>query len=423
MFIVYDLLFILFALLYFPCLLIRGKWHSGFKMRLGNLDHLAAEKLEGKPCLWIHAVSVGEVLAIVDLVQKLREVLPQYTIICSTVTKTGNQLAQEKLGDDCTIIYAPLDFSWVVRKFVNTINPKIYISTETEIWPNLYTALHKRSIPILQINGRISDKAFKGYQRVRFLTKRILSCVDIFCMQSLLDAQRIEQLGALKEKIRIVGNLKFDNMPSSIKIRKEDLGFREDEDLLIAGSTHPGEEDLLIDVYKKLAEEFSNLRLVIAPRHIERTDAVMQLIEKKDFKPVRFSQINTNEKGSGSIVVIDTIGHLRHMYGLAKIVFIGKTLTVGGGQNMIESASLGKPTIVGPLTQNFKDAVSIFLKEKALIQVKDSEELLASIRELLKDPEKSAAMGEAARKAVEKYQGATSKTIGAIEELLTRQAN
>ena len=423
MFIVYDILFILFALLYFPCLLMRGKWHSGFKMRFGHFDDLPIGKRESKSCLWIHAVSVGEVLAIVGLIEKIRELFPQYAIVCSTVTKTGNQLAQERLGNACTIIYAPLDFSWIVRKFIATINPKIYISTETEIWPNLYTALHEKNIPIIQINGRISDKAFKRYRRIQYMTKRVLGCVNVFCMQSLLDAQRIQELGASSEKVRVVGNLKFDNIPMTNEKCKEDFGFRNDEDLLIAGSTHPGEEDILLDVYKTLFEEFSNLRLVIAPRHIERTDRIMQLIEKKGFRPVQFSQMNNDEKRAGSIVVIDTIGHLCNLYNLAKVVFIGKTLTVGGGQNMIESACLGKPTVVGPMTQNFKDVVNIFLKEEALIQVNNSEELLEKIRYLLANPEQAATIGEAARKTVEKYQGATSKTADAIKELLTQHTD
>ena len=163
MFIIYDIIFAFFAIFYFPYLIVRGKWHSGFKMRFGCLGPVLAGRLDEQECIWIHAVSVGEVLAVADLWRMVKEAFPQYTIICSTVTKTGNQLAKEQLGNDCIVIYAPLDFSWIVRKFVTTIKPAIYISTETEIWPNLYSEFHKWGVPIIQINGRISDNAFKGY--------------------------------------------------------------------------------------------------------------------------------------------------------------------------------------------------------------------------------------------------------------------
>ena len=421
MFIVYDIIFVIFAIIYFPYLVVRGKWHSGFKARFGRLDPAITGKLDGQERIWVHAVSVGEVLAVTDLVRRIKEKFPRHAIICSTVTKTGNQLAIEQLGDACTVIYAPLDFSWVVRKFISTIKPGIYISTETEIWPNLYTALHKNGIAIIQVNGRISDRAYRGYSRVRFLTKRVLACVDMFCMQSPLDAERIERLGASSGTVRVVGNLKFDSVSGVTEMRKEDLGFREDEDLFIAGSTHPGEEEMIVDAYRELTAEFPGLRLVIAPRHVERSDSLMSLIEKKGCHPVRFSEITDLARSSRDIVVVDTIGHLRDLYGLAKIVFIGKTLTVGGGQNMIESACLGKPTIVGPMTQNFKDVVNIFLRSDALVQVGSLEELLRETRDLLSDNERAKRIGEAARRTVERHQGATVKTLEVIAGFLNRR--
>lgn len=420
MFIIYDIIYILYAVLYFPYLVIRGKWHSGFKMRFGCFAPSLVERFAGNRTIWFHAVSVGEVLAVADLIRRIRGAFPQYRIVCSTVTQTGNRLAQEHLGNDAVVLYAPLDLSPVVRRFIAVIRPKIYIAAETEIWPNLYTALCQKGVPVIQINGRISDKAFRGYKRVAFLMKRVLDCVDLFCMQSPLDADRIRQMGAAPEKVRVVGNLKFDNIPPPVDMRKEDLGFHADEDLLIAGSTHPGEEDILLGVYGQLAEEFRHLRLVIAPRHVERAGEVMRLAEGKGHTAVRFSQIRKGAGNSTAVVVVDTIGHLRTLYGLAKVVFIGKTLAVGGGQNVIEPACFGKPTIVGPLTQNFKDVVGILLKAQALIQVNDAHELLMQIRDLLAGPEKAERIGEAARQTVKKYQGATLRTVEAITGLLNR---
>jgi len=414
----YNILFGFIAILYFPYLIIRGKWHSGFKIRLGFIPASMIKKFEGKQCIWIHAVSVGEVLAIADLIGQLKDVLPQYTIVCSTVTKTGNKVAIEKLGDTCSIIYAPLDFSCIVNRYISIIKPKIYISMETEIWPNLYTILHKNEIPIIQINGRISDQAFKGYKRVRFLTKRVLDCVSLFYMQSSHDADRIRELGASQERVHIAGNLKFDSLPEDTTMRKEDLGFHGNEDIIIAGSTHPGEEEVLIDVFKKLEEEFTELRLVIAPRHIERVDEIIRLIEQNGYKAVRFSQIKKGNKGGREIVVLDTIGRLRTLYGLAKIVFIGKSLTIGGGQNMIEPAYFGKPIIVGPLTQNFKNVMNILLSAQALVQVNNADELLIETRSLLANPDRAERIGLAAKQTVLKNQGATEKTVQAVAQLL-----
>jgi 3-deoxy-D-manno-octulosonic-acid transferase len=416
--IIYDVIFVFFAVVYFPYLIIRKKWHPGFKARFGYFSPVLTKELDGKESIWVHAVSVGEVLAVVDLVAKLREEFPRYKIVCSTVTKTGQEIAREKLGGGCLVVYAPLDFSRVVRRFLRAINPKIYIAAETEIWPNLYTALHRAGVPVVQVNGRISDRSFRGYKKIWFLTKPILSCVNIFNVQSDLDAQRLRQLGAPPERVRVVGNLKFDNIPPRAGRSKNDLGFQDNEDLWIAGSTHPGEEGILIDVYARLVTEFTSLRLVIAPRHIERADEVIRLIESKGYKASRYSQGVGAGRDPKRIVVVDTIGHLKMLYGLATVVFIGKSLVVGGGQNVIEPACFGKPTIVGPLTQNFKDVVNIFLNEGALVQVNDKEELLRAVQELLVNPQRAVKIGEAAKQTVVKYQGATAKTLAAIKEVL-----
>jgi len=417
-FILYDILFVFAAIVYFPYLIIQGKWHSGFKMRFGFFPDAMIRKFTDQECIWIHAVSVGEVLAVTDLIEKLRTELPKHTVVCSTVTKTGNRIASEKLGDTCLVIYAPLDFSWVIRKFISIIKPKIYISMETEIWPNLYTMLYRRGIPIVQINGRISDKAFKGYKRIRFLTKRVLSCVHLFYMQSSQDAERIKQLGALPERIHIAGNLKFDNLSESVPMHKREIGIYGNEDIFVAGSTHPGEEEILVDAYKELEKEFTDLRLVLAPRHIERVEEIVRLVAEKGYKAVRFSQITEGCKVERGIIIIDSIGCLKALYGLAKIVFIGKTLTVGGGQNMIEPAFFGKPIIVGPLTQNFKSVMSVLLKAQAIVQIQNAEELLAEVRNLLSNSVRAEWMGAAAKQTVIKYQGATEKTVQAVKMLL-----
>lgn len=417
--VIYNFIYALYAVFYFPYLLIRGKWHKHFNTRFGRFPGSWTKELGGKETIWIHAVSVGEVLVVSKLIDRLKAKFPDYAIVCSTVTETGNQLAFEQFGNKCLVIYSPLDFSWIARRFIKQINPKIYISAETEIWPNLYTVLAKHHVPIIQINGRISDKAFKGYNRVKFLTKKVLSCVSRFYMQSPLDADRIRQLGAPGSKVKVSGNLKFDIDFASTQNTPEGLGFKNSNRVLVAGSTHPGEEKILLNAYRKLNQRFDDIRLILAPRHIERTQEVAELVKKEEFHPKRLSDIgNGQELSQSDVIIVDTIGRLRELYGLSQYVFVGKSLAVGGGQNMIEPAYLGKPTIVGPMTQNFKDTMHILRKSNAILEVSDEQELTDTLAGLMAHKDQARMLGEAARKAIKQNQGATEKTIEGIAAIL-----
>lgn len=418
MFILFDFIYFLFILIYLPYLLIKRKWHKDFLMRMGRFSDPLKVSLNQKKNIWIHAVSVGEVLAILNLIKKIKMAFPEHSIVCSTVTQTGYQLAQKNLANEAIVIYAPLDFSWIVRKYITLIHPSVYISTETEIWPNLYTMLEKYNVPLIQVNGRISDRAMKGYKKVKFLTKKVLSSVRIFCMQSKQDADRIIGLGASREKVRIVGNLKFDYQAPLQQRSKEDYGFDQDDLLFIAGSTHPGEERIIIDVYKKLIVKHGQLRLIIAPRHPERASEVIDLVHNAEFKPIRFSNIEKEHISQQSIVVVDTVGHLRLLYSLAEIVFIGKSLCVGGGQNVIEPACFGKPVIVGSRTENFKDVVNTFLDERAIVQVQNKEDLYKEIEKMLDNRSIINEIGLRAKQVVQQNQGATGRTMDAVTELL-----
>ncbi len=417
MFIFYDVFFLILFLAYIPALTIKKKWHVGFWQRLGFISFDLKKQLRGDKNIWIHAVSVGEVLAIVDLIENFKKQYPDYKIICSTVTKTGQKIAIERLSQVATVIYAPLDFSWAVHTLIRLIDPRVYISTETEIWPNLYGALHKGQVPIVIINGRISDKSFKGYKRVSFLTKPVLSFVDCFLMQTKLDAERILQLGAPAERVKVIGNIKFDNLPQPDRNALERLSIAK-ETILIGGSTHPGEEEILLDIYVRLLKDNPELRLILASRHIERTDEVISLVEAKGYATVKFSSVGEVSVDRNAVIVVDKIGELRNLYALASIVFIGKTLKVGGGQNMIEPASLGKAVFVGPLTYNFRDVVDILLKEEAMIQVQTPEELYEKIKEALSRRDILKTLGENARRVVHGYGGATTKTLEIISSFL-----
>ena len=416
MFIIYDIIFLLFAIACLPYLVLKGKLHEGLWTRFG---FSLRRDVTGKKNIWVHAVSVGEVLVVLNLIQKIRQKFPQYNIVLSTVTPAGHALAREKLRGKCQVIYAPLDFSWVARKYVSILDPALYISAETEIWPNLFSCLHKRNVPIIEVNGRISDKAFAGYRKVSFLTRRVLRNVRLLCMQSREDARRIIELGADEKKVRVAGNLKFDNFAREASIKKGDIGFREQDRLFIAGSTYPGEEEIVLDAYNSVKPKFSFLRLVIAPRHVERADEIARLCERKGLLPRKFSDnAGKGAMDTQSVLIVDRIGYLRDMYSLADVVFVGKSLRGAGGQNMLEPLSLGKPTLVGPRTENFRDIVRIFLPTGALLEVNTLEELLAQLQSLLYDPQRCARVGLAAQQEAARHQGATEVTARAIEEIL-----
>jgi len=418
LFILYDLLFFIFIIFYFPVLMIRGKWHRGYIQRWGVFASDLKSALIGRKNIWIHAVSIGEVSAVIGLIRRLKKEYPSLGIVCSTVTQTGYSLAKQSLNDGEVVIFAPLDFSFVVKKFIRLICPKVYIAAETELWPNLYTFLDQQKIPIVLVNGRISDRSLGRYKRGRFLVKKILSRVSLFCMQGEVDAKRIVEIGALQGRTKVVGNLKFDSVPFQEPLDPKTLGFSGQDLIFIAGSTHPGEEKMVLDVFKNLKSHFSNLRLILSPRHVDRVEELKALVNSLDLKPIFYSKLNGRGLNEDDVMIVDKIGVLFGLYSLATVVFIGKTLAVGGGQNMIEPAFFSKPVLIGPMTQNFKDVVRIFLKNEAMIQVQDKRQLTDELQRLLRDPSHRDKIGICAGRTVAQYRGATDKTIQLLKEFV-----
>lgn len=419
MFLIYDILFIIFSIFYLPYLLLKRKWHNKMAMRFGffKKEDLG---LSDKKRIWIHAVSVGEVMVIRNLIKKIKAAYPQFQIVVSVVTPTGFSLAKTIVDSEDTLIYAPVDLSFAVRKYVRLIDPILYLNAETELWPNFLTALHARDIPIIQINGRISDSAFKGYRFTKFLFKRILSFVTVFCMQSELDAKRIQIMGADEGKIYPVGNMKFDDA-APIHIQGLPRVLMNSNDMVfIAGSTHPGEEEIILNIIHEIDRQFPNLRLILAPRHPERAQEVMRLCTQKGFMAIKFSELK--ERLNEEVVVVDTIGHLRSLFSLADVVFVGKSLTVKGGHNIVEPACFGKAIITGPFMQNFRDITKIFLENEAVVQVKDKNELQTAVLRLLQNKALRVNLGNNARNTIEKYRGATEKTFEIISCILGDKA-
>ncbi len=411
MLILYEILLAFYAIVFLPVLVFKGKWHQGFSERFGFIPSQVCAVLRQGDNVWVHAVSVGEVVAISELIRQLKERLPEHQIVVSTSTRTGHELAVKRFKDQAVVLWAPLDFSGSVKSFVEAINPKVYIVAETELWPNLFTALSKKGVPIVVVNGRISDKSYGSYKMIRWFMRRFLPLVDVFCMQSDEDAERIIHLGAPKDKVHNVGNVKFDDLPAPGDLSREDLGFPNNADVWIAGSTHPGEEDIVLNVFGKIRALYPRLRLVLAPRHIERAAEVVKLVEARQLNAQRFSQKGLSPKVSDAIIVVDTIGQLRSLYSLASVVFVGKSFTVPGGHNIIEPAFFAKPVLIGPFMQNFRDITAVFKRDNAIVQMEDPAELEAALRSLLDSPDKRRELGHRARQVINKHTGATKRSV------------
>lgn len=419
----YDLGFFIFSLLYLPALIFSGKLHREFGERFGIYDRMKKEKLlSGEERIWIQAVSVGEVALCKSIIPLLKERFPANDIVISTITKAGNSLAKKNFSKDAIIIYFPLDFSAIVKKAVKAIKPKLYIMIETEIWPNLLSNLASNSIPSILINGRISDRSIGKYKMAAPFLKNIIGKISVFCMQDNIDADRIIELGAPAEKVRVTGNMKFDaqvltNVKSADVIR-ESLGLKAGEELIVAGSTHSGEEEIIADVFAELSQAYPNLRLLIAPRHIDRVSEIESVIKKSGLESIRASKIKESGRRGGKIVLLDTIGQLNDAYSIAVIVFIGGSLVRHGGHNPIEAAVSAKAILFGPHMFNFKYIANVFLKNKAAIQVFNKEDLYEKCRLLFKDANARTALGENAKKVVIENRGAAKKNIEAISQLL-----
>ncbi|MDD5432716.1 MAG: 3-deoxy-D-manno-octulosonic acid transferase [Candidatus Omnitrophica bacterium] len=421
MFIIYDLISLIFVIFFLPFYLLKGKFHKGFSRRFGILP----KSLNLDRPIWVHAVSVGEAIAVRGLVEGLRKNYPGKKIVFSTVTATGNKIAQEIIRQGDLLTYLPLDFSFIIKSVVERINPSVFIVAETEIWPNLFTCLHKKNIPIITINGRISDKSFKKYRAIKYLLKPILNKITLICAQTKNDAKRFAELGARKEKIMVSGNLKFDAI-NSLSHGKKDveiklkLGLKEDDKLFVCGSTHPQEEEQIIGVYKNLLHDFPNLKLLIAPRHPNRAEEVGKLVSKSGLRSVLFSKEVFPECScvAKPVFILDIIGRLLEFYALADIVFVGGSLVKKGGHNILEPAIFGKPIIFGAHMFNFRDIKDLFLDNKAAVLVNDPQELNVIVKKLLKDNAFANELGIKAKSLVLENQGATARTLELIKNEL-----
>jgi len=424
---VLDLLYLLAAVAYSPVVIYRvfrhNRYRAGWAERFGGITR----KDPGRKCIWLHAVSVGEVNAAKTVIQELEKRFPDFEIVVSTTTDTGFARASSLLGDDHHVFYFPFDFSWVMRRAFGNIRPAVCLLMELEVWPNFVATAHRASVPVVVVNGRISDKSFAGYRRIRLFAKTVFSRIAVILAQTEEYAQRFREIGAVAENVVVTGSLKYDtaqivdNVAGSEALAEQlDIG---DDRLWVVGATGPGEEKMILDVYSLLVKQdrFADLRLVVVPRKPERFDEVARMIEDAGFEFLRYSSIKGTDASSAEktpVVLGDTMGDLRKFYSLATIIFVGRSLVPMGGSDMMEAAALGKCTVFGPHAFNFRQTVDALLADDGAILVADERELLETMQKCLGEPDYAQAIAERGREVIRRNQGATDKSLEQIGRLL-----
>ncbi len=394
------------------------KYRKGLSERLGRVRI----HVDSRPTIWLHAVSVGEVLAVSRLVGELERAFPEFRLLISTTTKTGQDLAQERFGAD-RVFYCPLDLPWATRAYLNALEPRMLILAETEFWPNLLSGCFRREIPVAVVNARISDRSWPRYRISRRIWKPFLSRIGRVLAQSEIDAERLRALGCGPERITVSGNLKFDVRAAAeaeatriLKAGAEGARF------VVAGSTLEGEESALLEAWPKLLSGDNELVMVIAPRHPERFGAVAGLLDRSGVDWVRRSEWKAGDTlRAGQVVLLDTIGELASVYSLAAVAFVGGSLVAAGGHNPLEPAQFGVPILMGPHYVNFR-AITEDLRKHDALRITEKDELAKTMMELLSDGETAKAMGIRAKKVFDEQSGATRRSVEALGTLLADKA-
>lgn len=419
-----NLVYLLLLVLSAPWLVVaalrKGKYREGFRAKL--LGRVPMRQGTER-CLWLHAVSVGEVNLLAPLLARLEQQHPDWVSVISTTTKTGFELAKKKYAPR-TVFYCPLDFSWAVRQAMKRVRPNLLVLAELELWPNLIWAAKRHGAKVAVVNGRLSDRSFRGYRRLRPFVARLLQALDAIAAQNEEYAERFRTLGARPESVTRTGSIKFDGAQTNRDNPKTrqlaDLaGIRPDDVVFLAGSTQDPEEQLALDTFRVLAPSYPQLRLIVTPRHPERFQEVGELLEGSGVAWQRRSRLE--EDGSdpqARVLLLDAMGELGAWWGTAQIAFVGGSMGTRGGQNMIEPAAYGAAVSFGPNTSNFRDVVSLMLDRQAAVVVADGEQLTAFVRRCLAEPHWADELGQRARQLVLEQLGASDKTCQLLQSLM-----
>ena len=428
MYLAYSLLTLVVFLVVSPYFLYQAvryqKYIGSLRQRLGFLP--ITFNIDAEESIWIHAVSVGEALTARALAADLKTRYPRLRLFLSTTTMAGQQVARGKLSNVDAVFYFPFDWTFIVRRTLNLVRPRLFIMMETEIWPNLLRECRRRGVRTVMINGRISTRSYPRYRMIRPFIRRVLADVDRFCVQSEESARRLADLGADAAHVSVTGSLKFDSLElpttaSHGKPRERVLRFfrlSPNRTVVIAGSTMRGEEAAVLRAFVRIKATMPGALAVLAPRQPERFGEVERLSRDAGFVTIRRSELPIDAEPRADVVVLDTIGELAQLYQLATAAFVGGSLVDYGGHNILEPAIFGKPIVFGPHMQNFKEIADAFLTNDAAIEVQSERELDDALVELVTDPVRRARLGAAARALVVANRGAKTKTLEVIGELL-----
>ena len=423
-----DLLYLLVAVAISPVVIYRMLRHKRYRLGWANRFGRITRKKPEKKCIWIHAVSVGEVNATKTIIDELKQRFSDFEIVISTTTDTGFARANALYNQDIQIFFFPFDFSLTMSRAFRQINPTICMLMELEVWPNFVRIAKQRNVPIVVVNGRISDKSFGKYKKIKPIAKTIFRKVTLILAQTDQYAKRFIEIGCPEKNVAVTGSLKYDTAQITDKVKgayslAARLGI-DDERLFVAGGTGGNEEKVLLEVFRDLkqTEQFNDLRLVLVPRKPERFNEVAEQIKQAGFTLTRYSKIKnaptTQTPNKQTVILGDTMGDLRKFYSLATIIFVGRSLVPMGGSDMMEAAALGKCTILGPHAFNFKQTVDALLADEGAIKVEDSRELFTAVQKCLTNPNFAKTIAQNGQQTIKKNQGATKKTIDHIEKLL-----
>jgi len=432
---IYNVLFAVGYTLMLPKFILRmrrrGGYRHNFMQRFGIYNTEITGKLADTGRVWIHAVSVGEIFVALHFIEEMRSMNPALKFILSTTTSTGYAQAAAKLNHEDILIYFPTDFPFIVRKVIRKLNPAALILTECELWPNLLRHLNRNNIPIFVINGRISESSFRGYSKIKPFFRRAADWVTLFLVQSRLDATRLTALGAKSEKVIVEGSAKYDVAvpdPDSSEAARRIIhaaGLQPERPLLVAGSTWPGEETIMLDIFEQLRQKVPDVQLILVPRHMERREEVENLLKSRNIHYIKRTDMagaTATKPEQNDILLADTTGELKNYYSIATVVFVGKSMEDNfGGQNPIEPAMFAKPIVVGPHMENFPGVMDDFLAARALLQVATPAELKAAIEKLFADAELRRELGGCAGRLVASKRGVVKRSVERILPIIARQ--
>ena len=426
----YNILMLTAAVVGLPFFAFRFIRERRFRERLRqNLGFFPAETLTrvvGRSPVWFQAASVGEVVAASSIIREFKRQLPDIPVLISSGTISGYDMAQRIIPEADAVIFYPPDLPGMPDRIVGKILPRAYVPVETELWPNFIRSARKRSIPVIMVNGRIGERSVEHYRQMRRMFTKMLDTVVRFCMQSTVDAQYVIQLGADPHKVIVTGNTKYDQNYSQVtteekKVLRQELGLLENVPVLIAGSTHRGEEEILLEVLRQIQGKYPNVKMILAPRDVPRSGGIVELVRRAGVVAElrsKMSSLTAEQRAEVRVVVLDSIGELGRFYSLADLVFVGGSLVSHGGHNILEPAAQGKPILVGPHMFNFRDTYALFSKRNACVTVLDGQELAQKTLELLQNKQTAEQMGREAAQIVAENQGAAVRTVEHLRQII-----